>query len=184
MPLAKPRAEPPIPDEAEIVAETRAGSPAALALVYEEHAGRMLAVAYRLLGSRDDAEDVVHDVFVGLPEALRRYEERGSFAAWLRKITARVALARLRESNARPAVDLDGAQVAALTQSSDASLTLERALRELSPGLRAVVVLKEIEGFSHAEIAAMLDISVGASEVRLHRALHALRATLKLGKNK
>ena len=183
MPLATPRAEPPIPDEADIVAATRAGSPAALALVYEQHAERMLAVAYRLLGSHDDAEDVVHDVFVGLPEALRRYEERGSFAAWLRTITARVALARLRETNARPAVDLDVAHVVAPARSSDASLTLERALRELSPSLRAVLVLKEIEGFTHAEIAAMLDITVGASEVRLHRALHALRATLKFEKN-
>ncbi len=179
MPLAKPRAEPPIADEAHIIAEVRAGSPAALATLYEEHAGRLLSVAYRLLGSRDDAEDVVHDVFVGLPEALRRYEERGSFAAWLRKITARVALARLRETNNRQSVDLDAAHVVAPMRSSDASLTLERALRNLSPSLRAVLVLKEIEGFSHAEIAAMLDISVGASEVRLHRALQALRAILK-----
>jgi len=179
MPLAKPRAEPPIADEAHTIAEARAGRPAALATLYEEHAARLLAVAYRLLGSRDDAEDVVHDVFVGLPEALRRYEERGSFAAWLRKITARVALARLRETNTRPAVDLDEAHVVAPMRSSDASLTLERALRSLSPSLRTVLVLKEIEGFSHAEIAAMLDISVGASEVRLHRALQALRAILK-----
>src|SRR5215218_8676254 len=107
MPLATPRAEPRIPDEADIVAKTRAGSQAALALVYEEHAERMLAVAYRLLGSRDDAEDV--------------------------------ALARLRETNARPAVDLDEAHVVAPTRSSDASLTLERALRDLSPSLRVVL---------------------------------------------
>lgn len=179
MSLANLRAEPPIADEAHIVVETRAGSAAALAALYEEHARGLFAVAYRLLGSRDDAEDVVHDVFVGLPEALRRYEERGSFAAWLRKITARVALARLREAGARPAIDLDEANVVAPTQSSDASLTLERALRDLAPSLRAVLVLKEIEGFSHNEIAAMLNISVGASEVRLHRALQALRAKLK-----
>jgi len=172
----------------EMIRRAVAGDAFAVHSLLLAHRPRLLEYVLRQmphkLRSIYDAEDVVHDVFVGLPEALRRYEERGSFAAWLRKITARVALARLRESNARPAVDLDGAQVAALTQSSDASLTLERALRELSPGLRAVVVLKEIEGFSHAEIAAMLDISVGASEVRLHRALHALRATLKLGKNK
>lgn len=178
MPSANPRAGNNPADPAQVLVSARTGDPAALALLYEEHAGRLLAIAYRLLGSRDDAEDVVHDVFVGLPEALRRYEERGSFGGWLRTITARVALARLRETKAHPTTALDDTH-AAPARSSDASLTLERALRTLSPSLRAVLVLKEIEGFSHAEIARMLDITVGASEVRLHRAHAALRAALQ-----
>ena len=182
MPVTKPRVEP-IADQAQNIADTRAGSAAALASLYQEHAAQLFAIAYRLLGSRDDAEDVVHDVFVGLPEALRRYEERGSFASWLRKITARVALARLRDIKAHSTIGLDESNFIAPENRSDASLTLERALRDVAPSLRAVLVLKEIEGFSHAEIAAMLDISVGASEVRLHRALNALRAILKTENN-
>jgi len=117
-------------------------------------------------------------VFVGLPEALRRYEERGSLGPWLRKVTARVALMRLREQRARPVVELDEQRVLASARAPDTALTIEQALRSLSPNLRAVLVLKEIEGFTHAEIAAMLDISVGASEVRLHRALLAMRAQM------
>ena len=54
-------------------------------------------------------------------------------------------------------------------------------MRQLSPSLRAVLVLKEIEGFSHAEVASLLDISIGASEVRLHRAVQALRTLLTQG---
>jgi len=138
----------------------------------------MIGAASRVLQSRADAEDVVHDVFVGLPEALRRYEERGALGAWLRKVTARVALMRLREESAHRTEPLDDGSVAATTNAPDETLTIERALQRLSPGLRAVLVLKEIEGFSHAEIAGMLDISVGASEVRLHRALRTLRAVL------
>ena len=49
----------------------------------------LLALARRLAGSAADAEDVVHDVFLGLPEALRRYEERGSLESWLKRVTAR-----------------------------------------------------------------------------------------------
>ena len=60
-------------------------------------------------------------------------------------------------------------------------MSLAHAMRALSPNLRAVVVLREIEGFSHAEVAELLDISVGASEVRLHRALQALRIALAQG---
>lgn len=163
--------------DAQLASEVARGDTQAIATLYRRHARAMLAVAFRVLQSQADAEDVVHDVFVGLPEALRRYEERGALGAWLRKVTARVALMRLRADSAHDAEPLDDERAATAT-SPDETLTIERALQRLSPGLRAVLVLKEIEGFSHAEIAGMLDISVAASEVRLHRALRALRAML------
>ena len=177
MALPNPEDRLPQRSDAELAADLARGDAQALALLYHRHARALLAVAFRLLQSQTDAEDVVHDVFVGLPEALRRYQERGALGAWLRKVTARVALMRLREANTHPTEPLDPASAVAANP-PDAALTIERALQRLSPGLRAVLVLKEIEGFSHAEIAAMLDISVGASEVRLHRALRALRAWL------
>ena len=61
----------------------RAGRPDALAALYREHGAALYRLAYRLTGSRHDAEDVVHDMFVGLPEALRRYILRTRFIhAW------------------------------------------------------------------------------------------------------
>ena len=83
------------------LAALRAGQPDAIALCYEAHASGLLALAYRLTGSRDDAEDIVHDVFVGLPQALRNYEERGQFGAWLKRITARTALMQQRRARNR-----------------------------------------------------------------------------------
>ena len=166
-----------LPDD-RLAADAARGNPEALAALYHRHARALLAVAYRLLQRREDAEDVVHDVFLGLPEALRRYEERGSLGAWLKTITTRVALMRLREQSTRPLMQLNDEEIPTATHAPDATLTVESALRQLSPNLRAVLVLKEIEGFTHAEIAAMLDISVGASEVRLHRALQQLRTML------
>jgi RNA polymerase sigma-70 factor, ECF subfamily len=179
MPSSQPRPRAAPESHSTLIADARQGRPEALAALYHRHARDLFAVAFRLLQSTADAEDVVHDVFVGLPEALRRYEERGALAAWLKTITARVALARLR--SARPSTNLEDLQVAAPEREPEARLALERAVRTLTPSLRAVLVLKEIEGFSHREIAAMLGISVGASEVRLHRALKALRARLTKG---
>jgi RNA polymerase sigma-70 factor (ECF subfamily) len=177
--MALPRPDPTDrPSDAKLATDAVRGSPDALAELYSRYARQLLAIAYRLLQRREDAEDVVHDVFVGLPEALRRYQERGSLGPWLRTITARTALMRLREQSARSHVGLDEAKLPTAQRAPDTTLTIEQALRALSPNLRAVLVLKEIEGFSHAEIAAMLDISVGASEVRLHRALQALRTML------
>src|ERR1043165_8385605 len=82
--------------DAQLVVATRSGDMSALAEIYDRYARRLMAVAYRLLASREAAEDVLHDVFVGLPEALRRYEERGRLESWLKQVTARVALSALR----------------------------------------------------------------------------------------
>src|SRR6185295_10798286 len=81
---------------AELVARARDGSADALSALYAQYGRALMSLAYRLTGSRADAEDVLHDVFLGLPEALLRYDERGSFESWLKRITARVALTRVR----------------------------------------------------------------------------------------
>lgn len=164
--------------DAEVVALARRGDHASIGVLYDRYAPMLLAVAFRLLMSKPDAEDVVHDVFVGLPEALRRYEERGALSSWLKRVTVRVALSRIRRDEVRSTQGLDPA-IAARSRIDDAAIDLEAAVSGLAPSLRAVLVLKEIEGYSHAEIADMIGISVAASKVRLHRALRALRRKLE-----
>jgi RNA polymerase sigma-70 factor, ECF subfamily len=171
--------------DAELVVAIRAGDMTALALVYQRYARSLMAVAYRLLGSPERAEDVLHDVFVGLPEALRKYDERGTLLPWLKRVTARVTLGILRRDRIAGEVDIDAAGgVPSRAREPESRLTVESALAAIPPSLRAVVILKEIEGFSHAEIADMLGISKGASEVRLHRALTAMRAHLTKGEER
>jgi len=168
----------------ELIARAREGQPEALEAIYLEQGDALMRLAYHLTGSATDAEDVLHDVFLGLPEALARYEERGSFPAWLRRVTARVALDRLRSARRRREVPLDRAhEPAAASSERDVAhrSDLERALRTLPDKLRVVFVLKEIDGQSHAEIAQTLGIRVGTSEVRLHRAITQLRRQLKEG---
>ena len=172
---ASSTASPPLHD---LIARTRTGDAAALGELYARHARPLLALARRLTGSAADAEDVLHDVFLGLPEALRRYDERGTLEAWLKRVTARVALNRLRARGGSREVPL--AEVPNASGPADALdvLALQGAIDALPDALRVVLVLKEIEGYSHAEVAALLDITRGASEVRLHRAVAALRRRL------
>jgi RNA polymerase sigma-70 factor (ECF subfamily) len=166
----------------ELIARARERRPEALEALYLEHGDALMRLAYHLTGSAADAEDVLHDVFLGLPEALDRYEERGTLAAWLRRVTTRVALDRLRAIRRRREVRLEPATEPA-TRPPDAAAAgrfdLARALRALPETLRVVFVLKEIEGQSHAEIARSLGIRVGTSEVRLHRAVRLLRRALR-----
>ena len=165
---------------AEVVSGARQGHGDALAELYARYGRSLMALAYRLTGSRDDAEDVLHDVFLGLPEALRQYDERGSFEGWLRRVTARVALTRLRKtSRAREVALVDDLVAPATTADRLADVALvERAINALPDALRSVFILREVEGYSHAEVAELLGISTNASEVRLHRAIRALRKQL------
>lgn len=151
-----------------------------LGKLYDTHGRELFRVAYRLLGTREDAEDALHDVFVGLPEALEHYEERGRLDAWLRRITVRVALMRLRSQGRRREGSLStAAHVPTPAGLTPEQIELQTAVNALPAELRSVVVLKEMEGYSHAEIATLLGISAVTSRVRLYRAMRSLRQRLE-----
>jgi RNA polymerase sigma-70 factor, ECF subfamily len=178
---------PPLPlhvesgDLASLIARTSAGDADALAALFRRYGESVHAVALRLSRSPDEADDILQDIFIGLPEALRRYEERGQFEAWLARVTARVTLMRMRGSRRSVALppDADMPHGASPSDHLDARITLQRALEELSPAARAIVVRREVEGRTHAEIARELGISRNNSEVRLFRALRQLRSFLR-----
>jgi RNA polymerase sigma-70 factor (ECF subfamily) len=91
MPLEK---ELEVASETLLIRQASGGSTSALAALFELHGALVHRVAYRLTLSADEAEDIVQDVFVGLPEALAAYGGRGAVDAWLRKVTVRMALIR------------------------------------------------------------------------------------------
>lgn len=168
---------PPDETDAALVRALQGGDRAALDALFRRYAAELLRLASGLTSSRADAEDVVQDVFVGLSVALRRYEDRGMFRAWLRAVTVRTALlARRRNANRRQAT-LDDVHPDA-TGDPHAALALREALVRLPQPLRDVFVLKVSEGYSHAEIAELLGIRSGTSEVRLFRAVRRLRDLL------
>src|SRR5689334_11845017 len=108
-----------------------------------------MGVAFHLTRSAADAEDVLHDVFVGLPEALRRYDERGTLESWLKRVTARVALSRLRARERRREVAIDAepddpALGTPAGRGVDDLGALQGALDRLPESLRTVFVLREV----------------------------------------
>jgi RNA polymerase sigma-70 factor, ECF subfamily len=162
-----------------LLERARSGQGDALATLFREHAPAVMRVALFLTASRDDAEDVVQDVFIGLPEALRGLADGAAFPAWLRRVAARTALMRMRgERRRRQSRVEDAGEIAARPRGGLDRLAITDAVAALPLELRAVFVLKEIEGYSHTEIAAMLAITAGNSEVRLHRARRQLRALI------
>ncbi|MFJ6674056.1 sigma-70 family RNA polymerase sigma factor [Actinosynnema sp. NPDC091369] len=148
---------------------------------FEAGRDRLASLAYRLLGSSADAEDVVQDAFLRWQAADREHVEVPE--AWLTKVVTNLALDRLRSARARreravgawlpePLLDGDPLLGPAETAEQRESVTLAvlTLMERLPPVERAVYVLREAFSYSHAEIAGILDISVSASQQHAHRA--------------
>jgi RNA polymerase sigma-70 factor (ECF subfamily) len=158
-----------------------AGDTHALGELFVAHGDDVYRAALRLTASAADADDVTQDVFVRLAGALRGFTGgAASFPAWLRRVAVRQALMHLRSGRRRREVAVDA--VVSLLAPHDAALerlSIDAALVRLSEEHRTVFLLKEVEGYDHAEIAELLGISVANSEVRLHRARRQLRELLR-----
>ncbi len=165
-----------------LVERAASGDPEALTELYRRYGDAVHRLAFRLTGSAADAEDVLQDVFVGLPEALRSYAERGSLEGWIKRVAARTALMRMRRERRRREVALDPLPEPAARSDPGAVVertSIQRALDALPETLRLVFVLREVEGHSHAEIGELLGIRPGTSEVRLFRAKKMLQDLLR-----
>lgn len=146
-----------------------------------EHHSRVYGVALRMVADPDLAADVVQETFLRAWRGLARFRGDSSVSTWLHRITVNTALtARKRAARNRgPSLDSVEEVVAEATpyvdperrgEVLDLRLRLEEALNRLPAGQRAVVILKDIEGWSHGEIADRLEITESAAKVRLHRA--------------
>jgi RNA polymerase sigma-70 factor, ECF subfamily len=157
------------------------GDADALAELVVEFGDLVYGTIHRLTANAADAEDAAQDVFIKLPRVVSGFTGTvEQFPGWLRRIAVRAALMRLRSGRRRNEVSAESI-VALVSRPDDVltRLTIESALALLSIEHRTVFLLKEVEGYDHAEIAELLGISVANSEVRLHRARRQLRELLR-----
>lgn len=166
---------------ADIVSRCRRGEPAAQRKLYEKLAGPMLVVARRYAPNLADAEDALQDAFVKVFQRLDDYRGQGSLAGWVRRIVISTSLdAWDRRQVRRTDFDLDHDAVRGLPAPNASvfdhlAVTEVRALIELLPaGCRHVLLLYTIEGYSHAEIGALLGVGESASKAQLSRARQRL----------
>jgi RNA polymerase sigma-70 factor, ECF subfamily len=167
--------------DAELVSAVRAGQTDALGRLFDRYAEPTWRLLSRMLGSPADADDALQDVFIGLPEILASYSGRAPLGAWIRGVAVNTALMRLRTDRRRaedPLDELDAVTgtVSRPPEAIEDRITIAAALHSLPEVLRIVFVLKEVSGYSHAEIAQTLGISVSLSEIRLFRARKLLRS--------
>ena len=176
-----------MPNPDDLVARAQAGDQTAFRELYRHHAGRVYALCLRLTGNAGDAEERTQDVFVRLWDKIRSFRGESAFSSWLHRLAVNVVLnerrtTQRRELRVMPAEDPDAVAGAKAgpspQQAAGLGIDLERAIAELPDGAREVFVLFDIEGYGHAEIAAMVGIAEGTSKAQLFRARQLLREKL------
>jgi RNA polymerase sigma-70 factor (ECF subfamily) len=143
------------------------------------------ALLWRLCGGNAArAEDVLQETFILAWRKLPQFRFESALGTWLHRMAVNTALMELRASAAFESLDIGESGMEVLTGMADVTrchatgLDLERALQTLPPRARAVLVLHDIEGWKHHEIAEELQMAVGSSKAQLHRARGLLRARL------
>lgn len=187
----------PVDDEAVLVAQLRAGDEAAYEHVVRAYGGRLLAVARRIVGSEEDARDVVQDAFLNAFKSVSRFEGNAKLSTWLHRIVVNAALMKLRTRKRKPEQSIetmlpsfldDGHHeerfkswdepIDKVMERKEARELVRRQIDALPEGYRTVLVLRDIEGLDTEETANLLGLSVNATKIRLHRARQALRTML------
>lgn len=164
----------------ELISRIARGQNVALGALYDRHAGLLLGVLRRVLRDQQEAEDVLHEVFLEVWEHAADYDaSRGSVRAWLVMRARSRGLDRLRSLNrARTASHEPPGPEHPATPTPADTLTIRRALANLAPELRRLLELGYFEGLSSAEIAAHERLAVGTVKSRVARALAELREVL------
>lgn len=187
----------PVDDETTLIAQLRAGDEQAFERVVRQYGGRLLAVARRIVGTEEDARDVVQDAFMNAFRSLDRFEGNAKLSTWLHRIAVNAALMKLRTRKRKPEQPLDALQPGfnedgkfeerfqsweepvdkSMERAENRQLVREK-IDALPEGYRTVLVLRDIEGLDTEETAKVLGLTVNATKIRLHRARQALRTML------
>lgn len=167
-----------VPDS--LVQRAARGDEAAFERLYRLFERPAYTLAWRMLGDREDAQEVLHDAMLALIQRLDQYRGDAPFWGWFRRIVVNAALMRLRQRHPAsvaepPEPDIDPAPAAPALEAAD----LERALAALPSLTRSVVWLYCVEGYTHEEIAADFGRSVSFSKSQLMRGARRLRALLE-----
>lgn len=186
-------------DDAALIARLRAGEDAAFETVVRLYYGRLFAIARRMLTDEEDAKDAVQDALLSAARGIQGFEGGARLSTWLHRIVVNASLMKLRSRTRRrrqerPISELlptfleDGhqAEPAAMwsegegvsLERSETRQLVRRCIDELPESYRAVLILRDIEGFDTDETARLLDLSSAAVKTRLHRARQALRELL------
>jgi len=176
--VEQPAASSAEPTDAELLAEHVRGDPDAFATLVLRHRDRLWSLALRTTGNRDDAADAVQDALLSAHRNAAGFRSEAAVTTWLHRIVVNACLDRLRRQRTRPTVPWPESDLGVAPEQLTAPdaigrhetrWEIERALQQLPDDQRAAVVLVDVEGFSVAEAAQLLDCPTGTVKSRCAR---------------
>jgi len=170
-------------DTHDLVHRAQAGDTRAFETLYRTHVGRVYAVCLRMVADERRAAELTQDTFVRAWQHLDSFRGDSAFSSWLYRVTVNVVLVALRSRRRRrarlePTDDWTRIDKAGPRPAADEALDLEQAIATLPTQARTVLVLHDLEGYRHKEIATLMGIAPGTSKAHLHRARQLLKRFL------
>ena len=169
-------------DERVILKMVQEGSREALGLLWKEHSSKVLNLAFRTLRDRDEAEDILMDVFVQVPSAIKSFKGQSAVATWLYRLTVNACLMKLRAGKRHRELEeehLDTIIEEALGKADAASdfdpTLLEKGLAQLNAETRSMLWLKDAEDLDVKDLAEIYKMPEGTVKARLSRARSFVR---------
>jgi RNA polymerase sigma-70 factor (ECF subfamily) len=164
--------------DAELVAAFVGGDARAFDAIVDRYERRVYAVALRMCSSPDEALDISQEVFISALRSLKRFRGDAKLSTWFHRVTVNAALDQGRKKQRRHTQPLEAAPDSASPQpgpeehalATARAAEVQRALSDISPEHRAVVVLHDLQGLDYAEVAEALGVPLGTIKSRLHRA--------------
>ena len=171
-------------EEIQLIARSHNGDTMAFGQLVDQHKGQVLRVCLRLLGNLGDAQDVAQETFLQAFLGLERFREEARFATWRYRIAVHRCQSVLRrqhraEESLQEVVPDPGLTPEGALLQREQGWRVDRALQRLAPDLRVAVVLRDVLGFSYAEIAETVGVPLGTVKSRISAARWALRRFLE-----
>lgn len=176
------RANPRGTSEADLIRRARDGDGEAVRTLYERHAPRVFAVVRRIADDDATAEDYAQEAWIRAIGALASFRGDARFSSWLHRIAVNTALQAVRKAKSRRRRRVpmpERIPVAADPGDTLLKERLEDALDRLPPGMRKVLVLHDVEGYTHREIGELLGVATGTSKSQLSKARARMRELLR-----
>ncbi|MCK4548289.1 MAG: sigma-70 family RNA polymerase sigma factor [Candidatus Eisenbacteria sp.] len=168
----------PLENEYALIRRCQDGDLKAFEALYYHYETPMLSLAYRMLGTREEAEDALQDAFLKLHRNIGKYRFDAAFASWFYRIVANACYDRLRKRKRAGEVGLDTVPETGIEEHSDLRVYIQKAINDLPPQLKACFVLHVQEGFKMREVAEMLGTREGTVKAHIFRAKARLRDAL------